>query len=145
MGLALFKISSLGREDAPLQMFLSLCWVFWELGWQPICAVQLSLYIHVNPPLISSQAARLRLPSLFVPTKRQLLHATPTHHPHHHHHHSCLGQAPAPLPGQSDQGVDAAANLLVKQRKERLLLDRSALKRHQAVLEGVGKLQCDMG
>lgn len=29
-------------------------------------------------------------------------------------HHSCLVQAPASVPGQSDQGMDAAANRLVK-------------------------------
>ena len=41
-------------------------------------------------------------------------------------HHSCLVQALASVPGQSDQGMDAAANSLVKQRKEEgLLLEKS--------------------
>lgn len=55
---------------------------------------------------------------LYLNQKAAAAHHPPPHHHHPPHPHSCLGQAPASLLGLAEQGVDASASSLVKQRKE---------------------------
>lgn len=62
-------------------------------------------------------------------------------------HHSCLVQAPASVLGQSNWGMGAAANSLVKHRKEGLLLENSIPIPHTdaRLLEEFGNLKSEMG